>query len=100
MAVAGIFLIMLATARFAVDCANIFDAFIRRDPRSARLAYLQDVKEPLFTTKHSLFIADLLVGDSFVVSAVHLARQRHQRSCRSYWRTTAAGLCGGKIYGW
>lgn len=67
MAAAGVMLIVLATARFAVDCANIFDAFIRRDPRSARLAYLQDVKEPLFTTKHSLFIADLLVGDSFVV---------------------------------
>ena len=68
MAAAGVMLILLATARFAVDCANIFDAFISHDPRSARLAYLQDVKQPLFTTKHSIFIADLLVGDSSVVS--------------------------------
>ncbi|KAL1950902.1 hypothetical protein VTO73DRAFT_51 [Trametes versicolor] len=66
MAAAGVLLILFATARFAVDCANIFTAFIRHDPRTARLGYLQDVKEPLFTTKHCLFIADLLVGDSFV----------------------------------
>ena len=62
-----VLLIVLATARFTVDCANVFVAFIHHDPRAARLAYLQDVTQPLFTTKHSLLIAVLLVGDSFVV---------------------------------
>ncbi|KAI0673994.1 hypothetical protein C8Q78DRAFT_1068177 [Trametes maxima] len=66
MVTAGVLLILLATARFAVDCSYITVAFIHRDPRAARLAYLQDVKVPLYTTKHCLFIADLLVGDSFV----------------------------------
>ncbi|KAI0652735.1 hypothetical protein C8Q79DRAFT_118161 [Trametes meyenii] len=66
MVTAGVLLILLATARFAVDCAYVSVAFIHRDPRAARLAYLQDVKVPLYTTKHCLFIADLLVGDSFV----------------------------------
>ncbi|KAI0675869.1 hypothetical protein C8Q78DRAFT_964526 [Trametes maxima] len=66
MVLAGTLLILLATARFIVDCTNIFVAFIRHDPREARLAYLLDVTEPLFTTKHSIFISTLLVGDSFV----------------------------------
>ncbi|KAI0675870.1 hypothetical protein C8Q78DRAFT_354923 [Trametes maxima] len=66
MALAGILLILLATARFVVDCTNIFVAFILHDTRATRLAYLLDVKAPLFTTKHSIFISTLLVGDSFV----------------------------------
>ena len=67
MATAGTLLIVLATARFIVDCANIFAAFIRHDTRSERLAYLQDVKQPLFQTKHSIYITVLVIGDSFVV---------------------------------
>ncbi|KAH9893335.1 hypothetical protein C8Q73DRAFT_528365 [Cubamyces lactineus] len=66
MVLAGVLLILLATARFIVDCTNIFVAFIHHDPRSSRLAYLQDVTQPLFTTKHCIFITTLLVGDSFV----------------------------------
>ncbi|OSD04721.1 hypothetical protein PYCCODRAFT_1433051 [Trametes coccinea BRFM310] len=66
MVLAGVLLILLATARFIVDCCNIFVAFIHHDPREARLAYLQDVTQPLFTTKHCIFITTLLVGDSFV----------------------------------
>ncbi|KAI9061592.1 hypothetical protein FKP32DRAFT_1575597 [Trametes sanguinea] len=66
MVLAGTLLIILATARFAVDTTNVFVAFIHHDPRPARLAYLADVTQPLFTTKHSLLIAVLLVGDSFV----------------------------------
>ncbi|TBU38607.1 hypothetical protein BD309DRAFT_874014 [Dichomitus squalens] len=66
MVTAGVLLIVLATARFIVDIANVFVAFIRHDPRSARLAYLEDVTQPLFTTKHILFITSLFVGDSFV----------------------------------
>ena len=68
MVTTGVMLIVLATARFVVDTANIFVAFIRHDPRSARLEYLQDVTQPLFTTKHLLFITSLFIGDSFVVS--------------------------------
>ncbi|TBU28256.1 hypothetical protein BD311DRAFT_758701 [Dichomitus squalens] len=66
MIIAGVLLILLATARFAVDTSNVFVAFIHHDPRSARIAYLADVTQPLFTTKHSILIAVLLVGDSFV----------------------------------
>ena len=70
MVTAGVLLIVLATARFIVDIANVFVAFIHHDPRSARLAYLEDVTQPLFTTKHILFITALFVGDSFVVSTI------------------------------
>ncbi|KAG7089810.1 hypothetical protein E1B28_011459 [Marasmius oreades] len=66
MVVAGFLLILLATARFIVDCANISVAFIHHDPRSARIAYLQDVTQPLFTAKHMILIVSLLIGDSFV----------------------------------
>ncbi|VDB85121.1 unnamed protein product [Peniophora sp. CBMAI 1063] len=65
-AVAGVLLIVLATARFSVDTANVFVAFISHDPREARIAYLADPTQPLFTTKHSILICVLLVGDSFV----------------------------------
>ena len=68
MVTTGVLLILLATARFVVDTANVFVAFIRHDPRSARLTYLEDVTEPLFSAKHLLFITSLFVGDSFVVS--------------------------------
>lgn len=101
MAAAGVLLILFATARFAVDCANIFTAFIRHDPRTARLGYLQDVKEPLFTTKHCLFIADLLVGDSFVVrQGPGLTRMSRmliatQLTCR----TIVVGSFGGRTSG-
>lgn len=67
MVVAAVLLVLLATARFSVDTANVFVAFIAHDPRHARLAYLSDVTQRLFTTKHSILIAVLLVGDSFVV---------------------------------
>ncbi|OJT09794.1 hypothetical protein TRAPUB_13753 [Trametes pubescens] len=66
MVLAGVLLIILAIVRFFVDCSNIFVAFIRHDPREARLAYLEDVTQPLFITKHCIFITALLVGDSFV----------------------------------
>ncbi|KAI0674667.1 hypothetical protein C8Q78DRAFT_1067624 [Trametes maxima] len=66
MVLAAVLLIVLATARFSVDTANVFVAFIHHDPRAARIAYLADVTQPLFITKHSLLIAVLLVGDSFV----------------------------------
>ena len=69
MVTTGVLLILLATARFVVDTANVFVAFIRHDPRSARLAYLEDVTQPLFSAKHLLFITSLFVGDSFVVSS-------------------------------
>ncbi|KAF5372442.1 hypothetical protein D9757_009924 [Collybiopsis confluens] len=67
MILAGILLILLATARFIVDCANVSVAFIHHDPRSARIAYLQDVTQPLFTTKHMILIVSLLIGDTFVI---------------------------------
>ncbi|KAI0773241.1 hypothetical protein BD413DRAFT_315850 [Trametes elegans] len=66
MVLSAVLLIALATTRFIIDCTNIFVAFIRHNPREARLAYLLDVTQPLFTTKHSLFITTLLVGDTFV----------------------------------
>ncbi|KAI0794279.1 hypothetical protein C8Q74DRAFT_567182 [Fomes fomentarius] len=66
MVVAGVLLILLATARFAVDVTYIFIAFIHNDPRSARLAFLQDVTPHIFTAKHALFITSLFIGDLFV----------------------------------
>ncbi|KAI0824924.1 hypothetical protein BC628DRAFT_1321404 [Trametes gibbosa] len=66
MLVAGMLLIVLATARFVVDTTNVFVAFIQHGPRSARIAYLADVTQTLFITRHSLLIAALLVGDSFL----------------------------------
>ncbi|KAH9849001.1 hypothetical protein C2E23DRAFT_684261, partial [Lenzites betulinus] len=66
MVLASVLLIIIATVRFVVDTANIFVAFIRHDPRSLRIAYLTDVTQPLFTTRHSLLIVALLIGDSFV----------------------------------
>lgn len=72
MALAGISLILLATARFIVDVTYIFIAFIQTDPRDARLGFLQDVTVPLFTAKHSLFITSLFIGDLFVVRSVVL----------------------------
>ncbi|KAI0634699.1 hypothetical protein C8Q77DRAFT_1216780 [Trametes polyzona] len=65
MVLAGVLLIVLATARFAVDTANIFAAFIHHDPRGARISYLDDVTQPLFASQYSLLIAILLVGNSF-----------------------------------
>ena len=67
MVIAGVLLVLLATARFGVDTTNVFVAFIRHGPREERIAYLDDVREPLFQTKHTLLILVLLVGDSFVV---------------------------------
>ncbi|VDC03271.1 unnamed protein product [Peniophora sp. CBMAI 1063] len=66
MTVTGVLLIVLATARFSVDAANVFVAFIGHDPREARIAFLADPAQPLFTAKHSILICVLLVGDSFV----------------------------------
>ncbi|OSD02601.1 hypothetical protein PYCCODRAFT_1425172 [Trametes coccinea BRFM310] len=80
MVLAGTLLIILATARFAVDTTNVFVAFIHHDPRAARLAYLADVTQPLFTTKHSLLIAVLLVGDSFVASTLPIMYKRTNSS--------------------
>jgi len=66
MTLAGVLLIILATARFSVDTTNVFVAFIHHETRAERIAYLDDVTQRLFITKHSLLIAVLLVGDSFV----------------------------------
>lgn len=68
MVVSGILLVLLATARFTVDTANVFVAFIGHDPRGERITYLNDVRNPLFLSKHILLIVVLFVGDSFVVS--------------------------------
>ncbi|RPD58989.1 hypothetical protein L226DRAFT_572399 [Lentinus tigrinus ALCF2SS1-7] len=66
MLVAGILLVILATARFVVDVTYLFIAFIYNETREARLAFLQDVTAQIFITKHALFITSLLVGDLFV----------------------------------
>lgn len=78
MVLAGVLLIILAIVRFFVDCSNIFVAFIRHDPREARLAYLEDVTQPLFITRHCIFITALLVGDSFVVRLVSSLSTPHE----------------------
>lgn len=69
MIVAGVLLVVLATARFVVDVSYLFIAFIHRDTREARLEFLQDVTADIFITKHAIFITSLLVGDLFVVRA-------------------------------
>ncbi|RDX54047.1 hypothetical protein OH76DRAFT_1059011 [Lentinus brumalis] len=66
MIVAGVLLVVLATARFVVDVSYLFIAFIHRDTREARLEFLQDVTADIFITKHAIFITSLLVGDLFV----------------------------------
>ena len=91
---AGVLLILLATARFAVDTANVFEAFIKHDPRTARIGYLADVTQPLFTTKHSLLVAVLLVGDSFVVRLVcGLWRKMWGEDAES-WSSTELSVLG------
>ncbi|KAI0738432.1 hypothetical protein C8Q80DRAFT_1275440 [Daedaleopsis nitida] len=66
MVVAGVLLILLATARFAVDVSYIFVAFVQIMDGEERVLFLEDVTQPLFTAKHSIFIVTLLVGDLFV----------------------------------
>jgi hypothetical protein len=68
MALAAGLLVVLCTTRLAIDTTNVFVAFVGHPDRDARIAYLADVTQPLFTTKHSLLVGVLFVGDSFVVS--------------------------------
>lgn len=91
---AGVLLILLATARFAVDTANVFEAFIKHDPRTARIGYLADVTQPLFTTKHSLLVAVLLVGDSFVVRLIALVACSRGRGDAESWSSTELSVLG------
>ena len=70
MVVAGVLLIVLATARFVVDVAYIFVTCINDNPRSGRLVFLQQVTYGLFIAKHALFIISLLIGDLFLVRLI------------------------------
>ncbi len=83
MVVAGVSLILLATARFVVDVTYIFIAFIHNDPRTARLAFLQDVTPHIFIAKHALFITSLFIGDLFVVRLCPYESQRGIDSSRT-----------------
>ena len=67
MIVTGVSLIVLATIRFTLDVTYIFVAFIKHDPREARLAFLEDVLVVLFIAKHSTLLTALLIGDCFMV---------------------------------
>jgi len=66
MLLAGLFLVILCTARLVIDTTNVFVAFIGHPDRATRIKYLTNVRAPLFTTKHSILVAVLFVGDSFV----------------------------------
>ena len=67
MAFTGVSLILLATVRFTLDVTYLFIAFIHKDPREARLAFLQDVHVELFISKHAMLVTALLIGDCFMV---------------------------------
>lgn len=56
---------ILATMQLAADCTNIFLAFIDRS-RAERIAFLQDVSQPVFVLKHTTLILIRLVSDLFV----------------------------------
>ncbi|KAI0730814.1 hypothetical protein C8Q76DRAFT_833457 [Earliella scabrosa] len=62
MAVAGLLLLALATARFILDVIYVSIAFLQHDTRDARVEYMEE-----FLARHSLFAASLLVGDLFVI---------------------------------
>ena len=67
MSFTGVSLILLATVRFTLDVTYLFIAFIHKDPREARLAFLQDVHVELFISKHAMLVTALLIGDCFMV---------------------------------
>ncbi|KAG6828982.1 hypothetical protein H0H92_006104 [Tricholoma furcatifolium] len=87
MALAGGLLVILCTARFAIDTANVFEAFIKHEDRTSRIAYLEDVRAPLFTTKHSLLVGVLFVvsGSYTMWAYAHLPSQ--QILSESHWLT-------------
>ena len=67
MIITGVSLILLATIRFTLDVTYIFVAFIKHEPREARLAFLENVHVELFIAKHSTLLTALLIGDLFMV---------------------------------
>lgn len=68
MAVTGISLILLATARFILNITYVFLAFIHHgDHRAERIAFFHDLTQPVFIARHCVFLVVQLVGDSFVV---------------------------------
>ncbi|KZT21769.1 hypothetical protein NEOLEDRAFT_1120706 [Neolentinus lepideus HHB14362 ss-1] len=56
---------ILATAQLGADITNIFLAFIDRE-RAQRIAFLQDVTQPIFILKHATLIAMMFLSDLFV----------------------------------
>ncbi|TFK50625.1 hypothetical protein OE88DRAFT_1726452 [Heliocybe sulcata] len=65
MVVSALVLFILATIQLVADTTNIFTAFINRT-RPDRIAYLQDVSQPVFILKHTTLILIRLVSDLFV----------------------------------
>ncbi|TFK50627.1 hypothetical protein OE88DRAFT_277838 [Heliocybe sulcata] len=65
MVLVAIMMLILATIQLIADTTSIFLAFISRD-RADRIAFMQDVTQPVFIVKHTTLILMILVSDSFV----------------------------------
>ena len=104
MAFTGVSLILLATVRFTLDVTYLFIAFIHKDPREARLAFLQDVHVELFISKHAMLVTALLIGDCFMVRApgemlLYPPPPSNPHVESIGFRDTVAGRCGEGTFG-
>lgn len=97
MTITAVCMIVLATAQLSVDTANIFVAFLHRT-REERIAFLSDTGTKWFSTKHSILIAQWIIGDSFVVSDSVFSGQKMKANLYIN-RPIDAGLYGADAYG-
>ncbi|KAH9940727.1 uncharacterized protein BXZ73DRAFT_98556 [Epithele typhae] len=67
MVTTGLSLILLATARFVLNVAYVFLAFIHQETRPDRIAFIRDLTQPIFLARHWIFLVVQLIGDSFVI---------------------------------
>ncbi|KAF8883519.1 hypothetical protein BD779DRAFT_1539317 [Infundibulicybe gibba] len=67
MVVAAITMFLLSTAQFVVDTTTVFVGFIAISDRPHRLAYLNDLSEPIFAARHAIYFAMMIVGDAIVI---------------------------------
>ncbi|KZT21768.1 hypothetical protein NEOLEDRAFT_1181442 [Neolentinus lepideus HHB14362 ss-1] len=65
MVLVAIAMSILVTVQLVGDTTNVFLAFINRD-RAGRIAFMQDVTQPVFILRHTTLILMILVSDSFV----------------------------------
>jgi len=68
-------MILFATSHIAVDIQRALNAFLR--PDRSPIAYLGVLKDPLYTAKNTIFIAQVLLGDGFLLYRLLLVWNRN-----------------------